>query len=855
MSVFLKLKHLVPSRRRATEDDMRAELESLASLAEEDGRRSELGSLTLVAEEGRTVFTWTWLEQFVADLKYACRMMARNPGLTIAAVCSLALGIGANTAIFSLMHSILLKSLPVEDPTSLAVLTSYSKEDRIGDFGYGDYLALHAENRAFAGIAAASTSGPIGADIGTESETVQRKIVSSNYFSVLRVRPAIGRAFGDGEDDQQLAMISDRWWRRSFGASLEVIGKQIELDNKSFVIIGVAPPEFLSETLGESVDVWVTMALMPASLRTAPGYTWLNLIGRLKAGVSVTQAGASLAGLVGQMQNRFIERLDVAPGSSGASGLRNTFSAALKVLMGVVAVALLLACVNLASLLLARAASRQHEIATRLALGASRVRLFRQLMTESIVLAVLGGLAGLGLSAWGQRALLDLVSGAGKTISLDLRPDLPVLVFNAALSLLTAVLFGVAPAIHALRQNVGESLKMSTPSSTSGGRDLGLRGGLVAAQVGLSMVLLILGGLFIRTLQNLKNQDLGLRVPNVLSVELDAPPDYQPSWPTLVVELLRRVESVPGVTSACVSLDGALGNAGGIRGFRFEGSPIPANDDQRAGASWVSPRYFETLGIPLFEGREFSPKDNATSLPVVIINRTMTRRYTGTNHAVGKHMVFNGKSYEVIGVAKDVKRGDLRKSIEPLVYFSALQNGSDIHALEVRTATSPTALASEIRRVVRDVDPRLRIVATSSLQQIVNHKLGQEILVADLAGFFAGLTLMLVILGVYGTVAYSVARRMKEIGIRIVLGARPANITGIVLRPLVFAMGTGVIVGIALAIVAGRLVTGLLFGLKPTDVQTIGTAVLILSLAALTAGYVPVRRSLRLDPTHALRLE
>lgn len=855
MSVLWKLIHLLPGRRRATETDMRAELESLASLAEEDGKRSDMGSLTFVAEEARALFTWTWLEQFGADIKYTCRAMRRNPGLTLAAVCSLALGIGANTAIFSLMNSILLKPLPVDDPASLAVLTSYSKEGRIGDFAYGDYLAIRDETSAFEGIAAASTSGPIGAAVGADSETVQRKIASSNYFSVLGVRPVIGRAFADGADDQQLAVISDRWWRRSFGASPEVIGKQIELDDKSFTIIGVAPPEFLSDTLGESVDVWVTMALMPPSLRMGPGYTWLNLIGRLKPGVSIKQAGASLAGLAAQVQNRFIERIDVAPGSSGSSGLRNTFSAPLKVLMGVVAVALLLACANLASLLLARAANRQHEIATRLALGASRIRIFRQLITESVVLSVLGGLVGLGLAVWSQRVLLDLVSGPGKTISLDLRPDLPVLLFNAAISLATAVLFGVAPAICALRQNVGESLKMSAPSTTSGRRAVGLRGALVASQVGLSMVLLILAGLFVRTLQNLKNQDLGLRIPNVLSVQLDTPRQYQPAWPTLILELLRRVEAVPGVKSACVSFDGALGNAGGIRGFRFEGSPSGTNDHQRVSASWVSPRYFETLGIPLFEGREFSPRDDANSVPVVIINRTMARRYLGTDRAVGHRFVFNGKSYEIIGIAKDVRRGDLRSSIQPLVYFSALQGGSAVHALEVRTATSPSVLVPDIRRVVRDVDPRLRILATATLQQMVNQKLGREILVADLAGFFAGLTLMLVILGVYGTVAYSVARRTKEIGIRIVLGARPANITRTILRPLMIAIGAGILVGTAIAMVAGSVVKVLLFGLKATDVQTISAAVLILCLAALTAGYLPVRRALRLDPTNALRLE
>jgi putative ABC transport system permease protein len=361
MSVLLKLKYLLPGRRRAIEQDMREELESLAALSDADGARRDLGSLTFVAEEGRAVWMWTWLEQLAADIRYACRMMKRNPGLTLTAVLSLALGIGANTAIFSLMNAILLKALPVNDPASLAVLTSYSNDGRIGDFGYGDYLAIRQEKGAFAGIMAASTLAPVTAGIGAESETVQRKIVSSNYFSVLEVRLAAGRAFREDEEEQQIAVIGDQWWRHSFGAAPDAVGRPIDLDGKAFTIVGIAAPDFLSETVGERVDVWTTMALMPPAMRTAPGYTWLNLMGRLNPGVSAKQAGARLAAFSPQMQNRFIERVGIAPGSSGSSGLRDSFSAPLKVLMGVVAVALLIACANLAGLLLARAASRHRD--------------------------------------------------------------------------------------------------------------------------------------------------------------------------------------------------------------------------------------------------------------------------------------------------------------------------------------------------------------------------------------------------------------------------------------------------------------------------------------------------------------
>ena len=855
MSVLQKLKYLLPGRRRAIEQDMREELESLAALSDADGARADLGSLTFIAEEGRAVWMWTWLEQFAADFRYACRMMRRNPGLTLTAVSSLALGIGANTAIFSLMSALLLKSLPVNDPASLAVLTSYSNDGRIGDFGYGDYLAIRQEKVAFTGIMAASTLDPVTAGIRAESETVQRKIVSSNYFSVLEVRLAAGRAFREDEEEQQVAVIGDHWWRHSFGASPDAVGRQIDLDGKAFTIVGIAPPDFLSETVGESVDVWATMALMPPAMRTAPGYTWLNLMGRLNRGVSAKQAGARLAEFSTQMPNRFIERVGIEPGSSGSSGLRDSFSAPLTVLMGLVAVALLIACANLAGLLLARAASRQREIGTRLAIGASRFRLFRQLITESLVLSISGGFLGLGLSMWGQRVLLNLVSGAGKTISVDLRPDLSVLLFNLAISLVTALLFGVVPAIHAVTEDVGETLKTNASGTSFGPRGLGLRGGLVAAQVGLSMLLLIVGGLFLHTLRNLKNQDLGLRTANVLSVQLAPQGQYRPAWPTLLMDLLQRAEAVPGVQSACVSFGGSLGNAGGIRGFRFEGSPAPTGEEPRAGANWVSPGFFETLGIPLLEGRGFSLRDNTTSLPVVIINRTMARRYTGFDHAVGRRLQFNGKAYEIVGVAKDAKHGDLRQSTQAFVYFAALQSGSEIHSLEVRTAASPLAFSGTMRSVLRDLDPRLRIADIATLEQLIDHKLAKEVLVADLAGFFAALTLLLVILGVYGTVAYSVARRTKEIGIRIALGARPANITGTVLRHLVFAILGGLIAGTAVAVVVGRVLAFLLYGLSATDVETIAGAGLILCLAALIAGYLPMRRAWRLDPTTALRLE
>jgi len=855
MSILSKLKYLLlPGHRRAVDRDLREELDSLAALAESEGARSELGNLTRAAEEGRSVWTWTWLERLSADIGYAARTMRRAPGFTATAVLSLALGIGANTAIFSLTNGILLKRLPVNDPDSLVVLTSYSQNDKIGDFGYRDYLALRDGSSGLSGLMAASNLLPINAGIGGESEVVQHKMVSGNYFAVLGVNAVVGRTLRPEDEDQPVAVIGYRWWKRSFGGSPSVVGKQIDLDGMAVTVIGVAPPDFLSETVGEAADVWAAFSLMPPARRNAPGYTWLDLMGRLKPGVGVGGVSASLSLLVPQMQNRFIDRVAVESGRLGGPGLRDTFRVPLTALMAVAGVALLIACANVSGLLLARAANRQREIATRLAIGASRGRVFRQLLTESVFLAMLGGFLGLLFAAWGQRVLLKLVAAVGRTISLDLRPDLSLLVFTAAISIGVGVLFGLAPALDAIRENASEVLKRNASRLSSHGRRWGLRDALLTFQVALSMILLVIGGLFIRTLENLKNQDLGVRVSNVLGVQLDVQREHQPAWPGLMAELLRRAEAIPGVKSASASFNGTLANASGINGFQFEGQPA-TEEEQRAAANWVSAKYFETLGIPLVEGREFLPSDNANSQRVAIINRTMARRYFGNGHAVGRHFRINRDSYEIVGVARDGKYSDLRESTPAFVYFAALQSNSGIHVLEIRTTGSPSTAAREIRKVVRETDPGLRVVRIATLEQRIGQMLARETLVANLAGFFGGLTLVLAVVGVYGTLAYAVARRTKEIGIRIALGARLAAIAGTVMRNVLMVAAIGLACGAAAALAAGRLVGSLLFGLRPTDPVTIGLAALILGFATLAAGCIPVLRVSRMDPTIALRLE
>jgi len=857
MNIFRKLAYLAPSRRRALERDMREELASLAAIARSQEARRELGNLTSAAEEARAVWSWTWLEQLRGDVRYAARTMRRSPGFTATALLSLALAMGANTAIFSLMNAILLKTLPVSHPESLVVLSSISRDGGVDNFGYPDYLIVRNGNRAFSGVLAASSQERVDAGMGADTEVVLRKIVSSNYFSVLGVRPFLGRVFGNQDDSMQVAVIGNRFWKRSFAESPSVVGKQIDLDGSPFAIIGVAPPEFLGETVGEAPDIWATV---PASRRDLPGVTWLNLMGRLKPGVQAQQARADLSLLLPQLPSSaprggFIHRIAVETGDRGSSGLRDSFSDPLHIVMAVVAVVLLIACANLASLQLARAVARQREIATRLALGAGRGRIIRQLLTESVLLALLGGGLGLLFAVWSERFLLSLIAGAGRAITVDLRPDMHVLGFTGVISVATGVLFGLAPALQAVAQRAGAGLKLNMRVTAGRERRRGLKDGLIAMQVALSLLLLVVGGLFIRTIRNLKTQDVGFRAANVLSMQITSQSQYQPPWANVIVELTRRTEAIPGVRAASVSFIQTLANDGsGVSGLKFDGYP-PTSENQRARANWVGPKYFTAAGIPLIEGREFSSADNSTAQKVAIINQTMAHHYFGNRPAVGHGFEFNKQQFKIVGIAKNAKYNDLRESTAPLVYFAALQNDAGIHSLEVRAKGPPLDFAGAVRDAVREVDPHLRIGEITTLERRIDQKLAREFLVADIAGFFSGLTLLLVSIGIYGTLAYTVARRTNEIGIRMALGARAAAVATLILRDVLWVLVLGLAAGVAAALAAGRLVASMLFGLKPTDLSTIALAVLVLSAATLAAGYVPARRASRVDPATALRFE
>jgi len=819
----------------------------------------KLGNATRIREEIFHMNSLGFLETIWQDVRFALRMLRKNPGFAAVAILTLALGIGVNTAIFSLLDTILLRTLPVSHAESLVVLASFSHDSRVGDFGYQDYLTLRDGNKAFAGILAASSQARIDVETGADMEPALRKIVSANYFSVLGVQPSLGRVFVKEDDNLPVVVISNAFWKRSFSGAPTAIGKQIDLDGSAFTIVGVAPQDFFGETVGEAPDIWTTIGLMPASRRSLPGYTWLNLMGRLKPGVSAEQASVDLSRLLPQLSDSesrggFMTLVAVESGDRGSSAIRDTFSVPLNVLMTVVAIVLLIACTNLASLQLARAATRQREIATRLALGAGRSRIVRQLLTESVMLALTGGAVGLLFALWTERFLLRLVAGAGRAITIDVSPNIHALGFTAAISVATGVLFGLAPALQAAQQG-GVGLNPNSQFRVGRSRRWMLKDVLITLQVALSVLLLIVGGLFVRTLENLKTQDIGFQAANVLSLQIGSESGRQPLSANQIAPLLQRVEALPGVRVSSFSFSPTLAGGGnGVNGLKFNGYP-PTTKNQRVRANWVGPNYFATSGIALLEGRDFSPADNSNGQRVAILNQTIARQYFANRSSVGARFEFNEQQYTIIGVAKDAKYVDLRASNVPFVYFGALQSNSEIHSLELRTTNSPLAIAGAVRDAIRNADSQLKIREITTLQKRIDENLAREILAADVAGFFSALTLLLVFVGIYGTLAYTVARRTNEIGIRMALGARKRDVLQLVLSQGMLLAVAGLALGIAAALGLTRVLASLLFGVKPSDVFTFVAVSLMVIGVTLLASYVPARRAMRVDPMVALRNE
>src|SRR5262245_1614020 len=871
----------------------------------EEARRAaliEVGGKEQVKEKVRDVSLGHHLETLWQDLRYAGRMLRRNPGFAAVAALTLGLGIGANTAIFSVIDAVLLKMLPVKDPERLVLLSHANKREALAAFPYKDYRRFRDQNQVFSGALAYR---PLRLNVSVDGQpepAVAGQFVTGNYYSVLGVNAALGRTIipdDDRFDAQPVCIISYKYWRRRFASDPAVVGKAIHISGIPFTIIGVTPPEFFGLEVGSSQDISVPVMVWAQRTSTRmdesivgerQNSSLFTVIGRLQPDVSMSQAQANLGllyqqivaervaryqgGKGGGSQSRLEERLVCESGSHGLSELRWQFSPTLLALMSVVGLALLIACANVAGLLLARAVARRKEIAIRLALGVGRLRLIRQLLTESVLLGSLGGSLGLLFAFWGSGLLLPLLSQGEIPVHLNLNPDIRMLTFTVAVALLTGVLFGLAPAVLATRVDLNSALKNDAPglATGSGIRSDSMTFGqiFVIAQVVFSLLLLVGAGLFVRSLRNLQQAETGFVRENVLVLKLEpaGSGDKTPQHGLFYDELLKLVEGIPGVRQASL-----VGYSPMVRReWLLQGqSPLIANTISVQGYSpqpgeemaiqWmqVYPKSFATLGVPLVAGRDFTPQDRQQAPQVGIINESMARRFYGNESPIGRR--FNGPAYggeiEIIGVVKDVKYANPRNEGREMFYipFSQANTGRAQMTLVVRTAGDPLTVAAAVRRETQAMDPQMPRFEVETLAKQITASLSKERLLATLASGFGLLALLLSCLGLYGILSYAVALRAREIGIRMALGAERRDVLWLMLRDALRLALIGVALGVPAALAASRLVSSQLFGISAADPGAIGLATLILLAVAAAASYLPARRASRVDPLVALREE
>jgi predicted permease len=829
------------------------------------------------------------------DLRFACRQLSKNRGFTTVAVLTLALAIGANTAIFTLLNALLLRPLPgAKDPQQFVLVTDRGS----ASFGYPLYEQFRDENHSFAGMFAADGIGKrrlaLTEAVGAEAEPVWAQAVSGNFFAVLGVSAVCGRMLTPDDDQpgnpQAVAVLSHGFWQRRFGLDPAVVGKRFTLDEVSFTVAGVAPRGFGGFEVGKSPDLWWPIQMYPqvvgrngGELLADKGSWWLRVMGRLKPDVPVAQARAELDvifqrllreqavqyKLTGKERQQFLARgIELEAGGAGYTGLRKTFEKPLRILTAVTGLVLLVACANLAGLLLARGAARQREFSVRAALGASRGVLVRQLVTESLLLAAMGGVLGLLLAQWGVRLLATYIPGHGETVRLALTPDLRILGFTFAISALTGLLFGLIPAWRGTRLDLVAALK--EPAGSVLHREPGQRWnqGLVVAQIALSCCLLIGAGLFVRTVQRLKALEVGFNREHLLAFSLDTGKGYDTARrANLYHEVLRRVEALPGVRTASYSSIQSMSGSEwgwGPGKVALEGSDTSAEAGVDVRGTGVGPRYFETMGIPVLQGRAFGPQDatlygagltNQATRPI-ILDQASARKLFGEENAVGKLLRPIGRNWpplEVIGVVGNVIHKGLRKGVRISIYGLEVQRPGPFFF--VRTIGSPATMLGGIRQIVRKLDPQVEVAGLRTMDELVEQQLLRERTLSELASFLSLLALVLACLGLYGILSYGVVRRTREIGVRMALGAQTRDVLALVIRQGMVLTLAGCALGLALAMGMTRLVSSLLYGVTATDPFTFAFTTGLLGMVALAACWIPARRASRVDPMVALRYE
>jgi predicted permease len=852
-------------------------------------------------ERGYDIRGGGWIESLWQDLRYGMRMLLKSKMVTAVAILSLALGIGANTAIFSLINALMVRMLPVKEPRELALFfhtNTLGTTHTSPGFNYPVYEMFRDRNQSFTGIFAAVRVGRARLTVeGTagEVESAQQNRVSGNFFSVLGVNAILGRTLTEDDDrignPQPVAVISYDFWQRRFGLDPAVIGRRITLDDRPLTIVGVAPPGFFGFQLGSRPDIWWPITVRGEELKGI-GFWGILVMGRLRPGVNLTQARAEMHLIYRQQideitraegaswrpterQNWSESRIELESGSAGWTLLRQRFRQPLLILMITVVLVLLVACVNIANLLLARSATRRKEIAVRLALGAGRFRLIRQLLTESVLMAVLGGAAGLLFAHWFVRLLLTYLPQQSQ-VSLDVAPDGRVVSFTLAVSLLTGLLFGLAPAWQATRLDLTSSLKDAVGRS-AGRTRWALNKLLVLLQVALSLFLLVGAGLLARSLQNLKNMDTGFDRENLILFSVDPGRGYNTEQRVnLHKQVVARLEALPGVRAASFSMPGFFGGT-----YRtvptVPGYAAGPDEDLTCHYMDVGPHFFETMKMPILAGRAFGPQGerpvaqaNPPSSPQTashnkppppqvarasaVINQTMARYFFGTQDPVGKLFYYGKAPLEIIGVVKDARYSDLRERPPRTFYLLQWSLGDNV-TFQLRTGGEDQAYVSTIHRLVREIDPKLQVVDLRTMEDAVNDALVKERFTAQLAAGFSLLALLLACIGLYGVMSYAVARRTHEIGIRMALGAQARDVVALVMRETMLLVVIGVAIGLAAALATTRLVSTLLYELSPTDPLTIALATMLLIGVAALAGYLPAQRAARVDPLVALRYE
>jgi predicted permease len=889
-------------------------------MSEQEARRQaliEFGGVQQAKEQVREVRRLHFFDVLLQDTRYALRVLRKTPAFTLVAVLTLALGIGMNTAIFSLIDAVLFRSLPVQDPESLVVLKWEARKqpDSEGMSDYGDcnddftntaspsgcslplplLKDIPAQTQMFSSLAASAGVGQMDLAGNGPAKRVQGQFISGGYFETLGVKPGAGRLLSMSDDRPEAApvvVLNYKFWQSEFEGSNSVIGRVIHLNNKPYTVIGVAEPRFTALAMANSFDLWVPLSQQKELVgHWFPGQTEMigffgyTLLGRIKPGIPISQAEAAASQV---LRNAMVRReKPIFSAEDGAhirlmpaqKELRGRYDLVLRpvyVLMLCVGIILLIACANIAGLLLARAASREREIAVRLALGASRIRLLAQFMVESLILSLLGGALGLLLAVWGGRILMSLLflsDPRPSTFSPHL--DWRVLAFTAGISILTGMFFSLAPAFRGLRIDLTPSLKTADAFSTPGTRQRVFNMGnlLVATQVALAVVVLATAGLMVRTLSNLSKVDPGFNTNNLLMFDLNPKLEgYKgPKIGHLYRELQQKFSSLPGVRSVSYSWAPPLSGGHMVTRFHRPGTPVDSKDAVKVDINQVGPGFFATLNIPRLAGRDLTPAefeaasqtsafDPAKAPLPVVVNQSFVRTYfhsqnplgqiVGERPAQGRWPAFPG--YEIVGVVGDAMQVNLRDEIRPAIYSAAVDGDA---SFELRTSVDPLSLVPAVRNTLNNVDENLTIVDIDTQKGHIDRQLSENRMVAELSSFFGVLALALACMGLYGLLSYAVTLRTREIGIRMAIGAQAGNVIRLVMGHAVLVAASGAVAGVVISLGLTRLLGSLLFGVKPGDPITLLCVVGLLAIVALAACLIPVRRATRVDPLIALRYE